>query len=407
MKTLFYALLLLTFIGCKKEEMEVVPEYSFVRLNEEGAEISPCYTQIAECLPASDLTDIDFQIITDFQEAVGGGTAVFHSLVAFPCDVCADKSAQEVFDMIFGEERIDVPFVNNEAGFVSFIVNGKYATPPQVGDYVYIAGDTSGNYNGYHLIESITPDVSLEILITTTPYVGLTTGSPYAGIINQSFILAEYVTQLEDDSEFAGDNYLWNFNIHMLNSIGLAEGQCFRMCVWDIQYDLDVASPPDFISGDCLGTTNCFSVVSDICYTTKLVYGCDENAFGFYTDGTNPFVMSIRLPMWLFHPRYPSEEKGYQLSSGQFVKLAERIDKTWELETDYMPEQYHERLRIALGCDNIEVSNENAQLTDVAIYRKDEYSIEWSDEVKNFPFAKATTTVFKQLLTRSTNSNCV
>lgn len=387
--------------------MEVVPEYSFVRLNEDGAEISPCYTQVADCLPVVDLTDINFQIITDFPEAIGGGTAIFRRLIAFPCDVCADNSAQEVFDKAFGEEKIDVAFVNNEAGFVSFIVNGKYATPPQVGNYVYIAGDTSGNYNGYHLIESITPDISIEILITTTPYVGLTTGSPYAGIINQPFILGEYIVQLEDDVEFSGDNYLWNFNTHMLSDISYNDGECFRLCVWEVQYDLDVADPPDFVSGECLGTTNCFGKISDICYTTKITYGCNENAFGFYTDGVNPFENTIRLPMWLFAPLYPTEKKGYQLSTGEFKKLSARINKTWELETDWMPEQYHERLKIALECDNIEVSNENAQLTDVAIYVEDEYTPEWSDEVKNYPFCKGTVTVFKELLTRSVNSNCV
>lgn len=393
-------LFLFIFAFCKKTEVEVTPEYSFIRLND-GDSLSECVTQEPPCLPARDLSDLSFQVVTDFDFAIAD--AIVNWMIAFPCDVCGEYTAQEVFERAFGTERLQAS-VSDEGGFVKFTAVSFYAVPPEVGNYLSF---TAGIYFGYHLITEIIPDAGGDIMVTSTPWAGAA-GGGYAGIITQPFIHGTYAAQLPDDSEFSGDNYLWNFDNHLINDIGRGEGECFSLCVWHLIVDYGSLTPPlpEFLEAECVGTTNCFIVDSSTCFNSVIEYGNDENSFGFYTDGTNPWSQRIRLPLWLFAPTCPGEEKGYQRSDGTFLKLSERINKTWQMETDYFPDQIHERLRIALSCDNIEITNENAQLTDMPVYRDADYQIDWNDELKTYPFAKATTVLFKKLLSRSVNSNC-
>lgn len=400
------------------EKMEVTPEYSFVRLNDDDS-LSSCVNQEIECLPISDnISDIEFQIITDFPSVQFSTTR--NRIVVLPCDGCADYTDEEVYEYAFGKEILTVVGSSDNGGLLRLGLSANF-TDLAVGDYVYLSNAcTAGafDYAGTYEVTQIQTD-TMRITVNTS-FEGFIADDCNGGsdiyVTNfkkEPHLLSTTSIELEDDAEFEGDNYAWNLAEPFPTSeLTQATLQCFRFCVYKVAAQVNLpGSLPTLISVTCLGTTNCFQKPASTCYTTKIVYGCDENAFGFYAGLTapstiTPFQMSIRLPMWLYAPQYPGEEKGYQRSDGEFVKLSERINKTWTLETDWKEEQFHERLRVALSCDNIEVTNENAQLTDEGIYKKDEYSLEWSEEVKNYPFAKATTTVFKKLLSRSTNSNC-
>lgn len=406
MKIIIKCLALTLLFSCKK--MEVVPEYSFVRLTQD--ELSSCVSGDVDCLPINEISDLQFQLITDFPSTLLSTTR--NRIVAIPCDVCGELTDEEIYEYAYGKELLDVVGSSDNGGLLRLILSANFASL-SVGDWVTLTNAcTAGAYN-YAGTYQVTQIQTMRVTVDT-PFQGFIANDCDGGtdiyltnFVNAPYLLATSSIELPDDSEFEGDNYAWNLAEPYTTTLSYNPLQCFRLCLYQVTAQINLPGElPTLISVTCLGTTNCFEKVSDLCYTTKITYGNNEDSFGFYTDGTNPFEMSVRLHLWFYAPKYPGEENGYQRSDGQFVKLSERINKTWDMETDYFPEQIHERLRIALSCDNITVTNENAQMTEVDIYRNEEYSIEWNDEVRNFPFAKGKTVVFKQLLSRSVNSNC-
>lgn len=394
--------------ACKKEEMPTTtPRYSIVRFNDEYAPLSCDYDK-SVCLPVADLDDLRFQLITGFPTVVT--EAVANYIVAVPGQVCGEHDEDEVARMLFGEDPLPFarfggnPFVNDESGFVKFIADGKYSEAPAVGDYIFVFQDQSGRYNGWHRIVSIVPDGSSEILTTATAYTGQPAGTPTIGLVNKPFIYTSgQATQIANNTEFAGANYVHDLNLSYDANLEQDDGECFRLIIYRIQVDLDVPTTPDLLNGECLGTTNCFTKVSDLCHTTKIKYQFNEDAMGFYGE---PSTNIVRLPMYLSRPQYPGEETGYQTSEGKWLKLAERVNKEWQLETAWLPDALHQNIRMALSADFIQLWNQNENLALEGVYRSEDYNIEWDENV-DYPLAKATTTIKKRVLSASVNSNCV
>lgn len=387
--------------------MIATPQYQFVRVNEEGVSIPDCSTETARCLPLAALDDLKFQLVTGFPDE---GDAI-SKIIAVPCNFCEDYSDQEILDMAFGLESKTSNGNGNDGGslYISFATTWSTL---QEGDYILLANgctvDCTHDYSGIHLVTGYLESLGTSIVTLDTPFVGLIDNPGAVTMLQLSsapHLITETSIALDDDTFFEGVNYLWNLS-HPANAsttINFDDFQCFSLCLYR------ASQLGEFTDVECIGTTNCFQKISNECYTSKLVYGCNENAFDFYTDGTNPFEVSIRLPLYLHSPQFPGEEKGYQKSDGTYLKLAERVNKTWNLLTDYMPEEWHERLRMALSCDTIEITNENANLVDELIYKQDAYELDENagDDNHKFPFWRGRTTVFKKLLSNSLNSNCV
>lgn len=386
-----FVLCLIVFcLSCKKEEMAAThPQYSFVRLNEDGFSLSDCDPDVNKCLPVQYLDDISFQLITDFDTDAGR-----NFLVAFPCQDNVDNAAN-VYTDLFGTP-VDITGTGTFSGYVTYTISGSHGL--SVGDVIYVTATVSSgtNIKGFQKVRevlsasSFMSDIAGSSVATNMKYWQMPDG----------YIFSYSSTLIPPNSEFSGTNYAWNMNNPTGSTLVYEPGDCFSLCVWHMNIN---ATTGAFNTGFYLGSTNCFTVVQSNCFTTKLEYGCNEDAFGFYGQG---FFNSIRLPMYLSRGQYDSDEKGYQKSNGQFVKLAERVNKTYELRTDWMPEQWHDRLRVALSCDTVQVTNENANITEVAIYKKDEYEIEWDGEI-DFPLARGKAKVFKALFAKSVNSNCV
>lgn len=305
---------MLLMAACQKQPCDMSaesPRYSFVRIDTDPD--STCSTAPATCLPISDLSDIQFQLITDFVENPTPGYTNF--FIAIPCSACNELTEEELVQIIIG--------------------NG---TPAK---------------------------------------------------------RAAYAEELGEDS------HLWNFigTTGSSNDIDIAEGECFHFCI----YQLLVTDAYDIESIDCMGLTNCFRKVSELCNTSVIEYQNDEDALGFYASAAN----RVRLPIKLQNMQLPGEEKGYQKSDGTFLKLSERINKQWDLITDYIPDEWHDRLRIALSCDTITITNTNANVDSVEIYRSEGYEIGEPNAVfPDFPIRQARTKVLKKQLLASVNSNC-
>lgn len=115
-----------------------------------------------------------------------------------------------------------------------------------------------------------------------------------------------------------------------------------------------------------------------------------------------PFSNRVRLPMQLHSAQFPEERTVFRKANGVTKTLSVVIRHTYEVETDFMPELWHRRLKIALGHDNISWEGDH-YLGDVA--QDGDYNIQWPDGVLHYPTAKAECKV-QVTPFDATNSNC-
>jgi hypothetical protein len=84
-------------------------------------------------------------------------------------------------------------------------------------------------------------------------------------------------------------------------------------------------------------------------------YSCKEPAFGFPFDGV--YVQQL-MPINLYSPQYKQEDKIYTKRNGEQVVLFASITKEYEGETDYIPMDWHEKILMALSCDEVYINGE-------------------------------------------------
>lgn len=130
-----------------------------------------------------------------------------------------------------------------------------------------------------------------------------------------------------------------------------------------------------------IGETNCFTCVSDDCFTSLIEYWSRENELGFTYESTNETPEELRnaiyLPFYIKQPQYNKEGKTYQRSDGVRIKLTASLSKEYDLETDWMGEEWHEKLAIALEHDFVRISSQN--VNDEEFINDKDYKINWAD----------------------------
>ena len=114
------------------------------------------------------------------------------------------------------------------------------------------------------------------------------------------------------------------------------------------------------------------------------------------------FINRIRLPFKLTRPQFPEDRTVYRKADGTTKTLSAVIKKTYEGETDYWPEKWHERFVIALGHDNVNIEGDKYL---GGISKDGDYAINWQTFL-DYPTAKAkfgvNVTPFD-----ATNNNCM
>lgn len=114
------------------------------------------------------------------------------------------------------------------------------------------------------------------------------------------------------------------------------------------------------------------------------------------------FKNRVRLPMQLHSAQFPEERTSFRKANGVVKTLSVVIRKEYELETDYLPERWHERLKMALAHDIVTLEGER-YLGDIA--QAGDYNIEWPEGVLHYPTAKAGVKV-QVTPFEATNDNC-
>ena len=213
--------------------------------------------------------------------------------------------------------------------------------------------------------------------------------------------------------QWVRDGETWDF-VNKLISWGeledylftnIATNQCFRLCL--CKREPAVGQPGEWVDTVLGCMTDCFQLIDNYCYTSAISYHSNTNNYCFHYVAENPsYVNKIRLPMYLRSPQYPSTEKGYQKSNGDFVKLSERINEEWLLEVGWIPGTWHKALKIALSHDYISVDNSANSGLNEFVYCNQPYDILWEKRRWPYPLAKGATKLFKQINLCSVNSNC-
>ena len=140
-------------------------------------------------------------------------------------------------------------------------------------------------------------------------------------------------------------------------SLIFAKGDCFRLKI------LDERMNPYY--------SNLFTYIG--CKegeTSVLKYRCDTDEFDFHYSLGDDLFNKIRLPLRIFNAQYPQEDEVYITREGKRKVMFAKVDKEWELETDYLPEEWHEKIIVALSHDVVYIDDERVQ-------RTEPYQLDW------------------------------
>jgi hypothetical protein len=93
----------------------------------------------------------------------------------------------------------------------------------------------------------------------------------------------------------------------------------------------------------------------DKCFTSRLTYSCDEDSYGFVYCNVD-YPNSVRLPFHLTKPNWNDDENIYVRSDGS-IKITKSVtQKEYECFTDWLNEDFHEKFKIALSHDDVQVN---------------------------------------------------
>lgn len=106
--------------------------------------------------------------------------------------------------------------------------------------------------------------------------------------------------------------------------------------------------------------------------------------------------------MQLHSAQFPEERTVFRKANGVTKTLSVIVRKTYEVETSFLPELWHQRLKIALAHDTITWEGDHYL---GGVSQDGDYNIQWPEGVLHYPTAKAECKV-QVTPFDATNSNC-
>lgn len=129
-----------------------------------------------------------------------------------------------------------------------------------------------------------------------------------------------------------------------------------------------------------------------------LSYTCDTTTFDLPFTSARPIRQW--LPIWLNKPKYNQKDEIYEKLSGERVVLFATINKELNAQTDYIPDEWHSRIVLALSCDNVKVNG-------VRLTKSDNYDIDWDNHTESdcgVWLARATWKMVANVTSRNSNN---
>lgn len=127
-----------------------------------------------------------------------------------------------------------------------------------------------------------------------------------------------------------------------------------------------------------------------------LRYRCGETTAGF--PFKNGEWVSAWMPIWLDQMQYRQEDETYTRLDGSVAVLYATRTKEYEAETDYIPEEWHEKILTALMSDDVTINGQGLQ-------KSADYELQWDSVLKtrHHKCVKATWKMIERTLTRNSN----
>ncbi len=168
----------------------------------------------------------------------------------------------------------------------------------------------------------------------------------------------------------------------------IEDGECFKYCILDENKKV-------------IACSNIFKRTYEDCFTTLVEYWNNENAFGFkYPSDTATNL--IRLPFFAYGADYPTAEKIYRETGGNYRRLSTVIEKEYDVEVDKLPEWLHDMIIVALKHDNVLFTTDRIGLVSQPISQQGAYTPDWK---RTIDFKAKAKFKFRKKFNGS-NSNC-
>ena len=103
-----------------------------------------------------------------------------------------------------------------------------------------------------------------------------------------------------------------------------------------------------------------------------LKYKCDEDAFGFPFHSAGDEYAGFYTFIRAHSPQEVQDDKTYVKANGDVVTLYAKYYKEWECETEYLPEEMHDKIIAALSCDEVYFNYKR-------VTKSDKYQIDWEN----------------------------
>lgn len=183
----------------------------------------------------------------------------------------------------------------------------------------------------------------------------------------------------------------WNYGLPAFKTV-IPKYECFRLGLL-VGYDTSANYKVLF--------SNIFYREENKRYNSAIEYYCNENAYGFQYCNVPDLYNAVRLPFYITEPQFQDDEKVYFKSNGRRKITKSVTSKEYRLKTDHLPASIHEKLKIALSHDEVNVSSYHYS---GGIVKNGGYDIDWTD-VETLDVAMAKAKVYASPY-QAYNNNC-
>jgi len=174
---------------------------------------------------------------------------------------------------------------------------------------------------------------------------------------------------------------------------------------------------PDFISlvskGSCFyvvvnidgafaGGSNRFIRVPSVELTVLVVYGSDDDAFGYSYCGFAEFTQSARVPAYIGSPVFKTAREIYTKANGDTKVITSKVSRAYQFTTEFLPEEIHWAVNVAFTHQHVRVVDGRY---DMGVTKDGEYEIEWAESFHPV-LATAKTKLIKASIPDSYGTGC-
>lgn len=177
-----------------------------------------------------------------------------------------------------------------------------------------------------------------------------------------------------DNDNFTGSQIDVKTFSEVSSGVYRAEFDFSEVCDNDVRLKI-LANGTALMKSDIISPRELHSCSNLIAYSNSKVYaGLD------FVVGTPPPEFKIRVPSVFFEEAFPDEHEEFDLSGSQMVRLLNIEKRQRKLEFDYMPFYMHQKMKLILSHDTVEIDG-------LSWLRSDPYEID--DANKRWPMRKA------------------